>query len=110
MKFNYSDKVKEIIGYSHEEAVRLQNGYIGPEHLMLGILRDGDNDAIQILDKLKLDNTSFKRIIEQEIKKKKEESNFSDDDIAISETARRFLRLRPLESKVLPSEEALPKH
>jgi len=110
MKFNYSDKVKEIIGYSHEEAVRLQNGYIGPEHLMLGILRDGDNDAIQILDKLKLDNTSFKRIIEQEIKNKKEESNFSDDDIAISETARRVLRMSVLESKVLASKEALPKH
>ena len=49
MNNKFSKRVKDIMAYSREEAGRLQNNYIGPEHLMLGILRDGDGLAIQIL-------------------------------------------------------------
>ena len=42
----------DVIEYSREEAVRLQNSYIGPEHLMLGIIRDGEGEAIRLLREL----------------------------------------------------------
>ena len=45
---NYSRRLIDVIEYSREEAVRLQNSYIGPEHLMLGIIRDGDMIDIDI--------------------------------------------------------------
>ena len=49
MKNNYSKKVIDVIEYSREEAARLQNSYIGPEHLMLGLLREGNGNAVTIL-------------------------------------------------------------
>ena len=45
MKNNYSKRLMDVIEYSREEAARLQNSYIGPEHLMLGIIRDGEGKA-----------------------------------------------------------------
>ena len=41
----FRQRVKDVLGYSREEAERLQNSYIGPEHLLLGILRDGSGKA-----------------------------------------------------------------
>ena len=43
---NYSKRLIDVIEYSREEAARLQNSYIGPEHLMLGIIREGEGEAI----------------------------------------------------------------
>ena len=49
MERNFSQHVKEILGYSREEAERLQNSNIVPEHLLLGIIRDGANRAVDVL-------------------------------------------------------------
>ena len=51
MNYKYSDRVTRILGYSKEEALRLNNDYIGPEHLMLGLIRDGESRAIEVLKK-----------------------------------------------------------
>ena len=67
MKNNYSKRLMDIIEYSREEAARLQNSYIGPEHLMLGIIRDGEGKAVQALRELNVDEWDIKRKIEQEI-------------------------------------------
>ena len=48
MDSQFSPRIKDIIGYSREEAVRLGNDYIGQEHLFLGILRDGEGMATDI--------------------------------------------------------------
>ena len=53
MNNQFSQKVSDIIVYSKEEANRLKSSYIGPEHLLLGMLRDGEGKAIEILSKLK---------------------------------------------------------
>ena len=52
MDDNFSPRVKDVISYSKEEALRLGHDYIGTEHLMLGILRDGEGKAIQFLMQL----------------------------------------------------------
>ena len=49
MDDNFSPRVKDVISYSKEEALRLGHDFIGTEHLMLGILRDGSGKAINIL-------------------------------------------------------------
>ena len=49
MDDNFSPRVKDVISYSKEEALRLGHGSIGTEHLMLGILRDGEGKAVSIL-------------------------------------------------------------
>ena len=55
MDDNFSPRVKDVITYSKEEALRLGHDFIGTEHLMLGILRDGNGKAIQILNNLDID-------------------------------------------------------
>ncbi len=55
MDNNFSAQVKEIISYSREEALRLGNDFIGTEHLVLGLIRDGENTAIKILKSLNVD-------------------------------------------------------
>ena len=49
MDSNFSPKVKEIISYSREEALRLGNDFIGTEHLLLGLIREGEGLAIRVL-------------------------------------------------------------
>ena len=55
MDDNFSPRVKDVITYSKEEALRLGHDFIGTEHLMLGILRDGNGKAITILNNLSID-------------------------------------------------------
>ena len=66
MKMNnqFSQKVSEVIIYSKEEANRLKNGYIGPEHLLLGLIRDGESRAIEVLNTLHIDLNDLKKRIE----------------------------------------------
>lgn len=55
MNINFSDKLREILSYSREEAIRLGNDYISVDHLFLGILRDGDCTATHTLAGLNVD-------------------------------------------------------
>jgi len=64
MDDNFSPRVKDVIAYSKEEALRLGHDFIGTEHLMLGLLRDGSGKAINILDALDIDLTNLRRKVE----------------------------------------------
>src|SRR5690625_2492219 len=64
MDDNFSPRVKDVITYSKEEALRLGHNFIGTEHLMLGLLRDGDGKAIEILDSLDIDLDYLRRKVE----------------------------------------------
>ena len=64
MNNQFSQRVSDIIVFSKEEANRLRSRYIGPEHLLLGMLRDGEGKAIEILSKLKTNLTDIKKQIE----------------------------------------------
>jgi ATP-dependent Clp protease ATP-binding subunit ClpC len=68
MDSQFSPRIKDIIGYSREEAIRLGNDYIGQEHLFLGILRDGEGIATEILERMNVDLAEIKRLIERKIK------------------------------------------
>ncbi|MGB3591392.1 MAG: ATP-dependent Clp protease ATP-binding subunit [Nonlabens sp.] len=64
MDDNFSPRVKDVIAYSKEEALRLGHDFIGTEHLMLGLLRDGDGKAIVILGNLSVDLDNLRRKVE----------------------------------------------
>jgi len=64
MDDNFSPRVKDVITYSKEEALRLGHDFIGTEHLMLGILRDGNGKAITILNNLSIDLDHLRRKVE----------------------------------------------
>ncbi len=103
MERNYTEKLNEILQYSKEEAIRLKNRYIGPEHIMLGILRDGNNIASDILtNEYKIDLSDLKNSIESEI-----HYDLTDDlrtnTITLNETSRSILHLSILESRLLHS-------
>jgi ATP-dependent Clp protease ATP-binding subunit ClpC len=68
MDNNFSAQVKEIISYSREEALRLGNDFIGTEHLVLGLIRDGENTAIKILKSLNVDLYELRKEIELAVK------------------------------------------
>ena len=72
MDSQFSPRIKDIIGYSREEAIRLGNDYIGQEHLFLGILRDGEGIATDILENLGVDLVEIKKLLERKIKTDKD--------------------------------------
>lgn len=64
MDDNFTPRVKDVIGYSKEEALRLGHDFIGTEHLMLGLLRDGNGKAIEILENLHIDLDHLRKKVE----------------------------------------------
>lgn len=72
MDSQFSPRIKDIIAYSREEAIRLGNDYIGLEHLFLGILRDGEGIATDILDNLGINLSEFKVELEKKVRSDKE--------------------------------------
>ena len=64
MDDNFSPRVKDVISFSKEEALRLGHDYIGTEHLMLGIIRDGGGKAISILNAIDVDLENLRRKVE----------------------------------------------
>ena len=64
MNENFSQQVKDVISFSNEEVLRLGNDHLGTEHLILGILREGNSKAITILQSLNVDLGELKQKIE----------------------------------------------
>lgn len=107
---NYSKRLIDVIEYSREEATRLLNSYIGPEHLMLGIIRDGEGEAIRVLRELNVDPIDIKHKIEFEVRNISEQDDAFEDDIMISKTTERVLHMSILEAKLFMKSEADTEH
>ena len=69
MEAKFSPRVKDVITFSREEALRLGHDYIGTEHLLLGIIRDGEGAAIQILQAHGIMLDELRKAIESNLKK-----------------------------------------
>lgn len=67
MDSNFSPRIKDVLSYSREEAIRLGNEHIGTEHVVLGILRDGEGLAVDILQNLGIDLVELRQMIEEKI-------------------------------------------
>jgi len=104
MEAKFSPKVKEVISYSREEALRLGHDYIGIEHLLLGLIREGDGLAIKVLQTLDVDVVLIRRAIEDSIKDKIAKTTFSSGNLPLTKQAEKVLKITVLEAKVLKSD------
>lgn len=112
MRNQFSQRVTDILSYSKEEAFRLRNNFIGPEHLLLGLLREGDGKAIDLLTTLHVDLKDIKSGLEDILKMQPNlevESN-QHQELNFNEEASRVLKLCILESKLLNSDIADSEH
>ena len=110
MDNQFSQKVSEVIIYSKEEANRLNNGFIGPEHLFLGLLRNGEGKAIEVLSKLNINFSEIKTVIENKLRETADPVGFMVDDIVLTTEASKILKLCILEARLLKSPVADTEH
>ncbi|MCX6321405.1 MAG: ATP-dependent Clp protease ATP-binding subunit [Bacteroidia bacterium] len=103
MDSQFSQRVKDILGYSKEEAIRLGNSHISPEHLFLGILRDGESVAIEILINQGIDLLVLKGSLEKSIKVESPVPVADHEVIPLLRSTERILKLVYLEAKALKS-------
>ncbi len=104
METNFSPRVKDVISYSREESIRLGHDYIGTEHFLLGILRDGNGLAIKILKNLSVNlkdlRTSIEDATSTNVSSKKIRKN---SNIPLVKQAEKALKITYLEAKLLKS-------
>lgn len=103
MDNNFSAQVKEIISYSREEALRLGNDFIGTEHLVLGLIRDGENTAIRILKSLNIDVFELRKEIEIAVKDKTGKNIANINSLPLTKQAEKVIRITVLEAKATKS-------
>ena len=105
MDDNFSPRVKDVIAYSKEEALRLGHDFIGTEHLMLGLLRDGSGKAITILDALDVDLDHLRRKVEILSPSNPNPSSVQKDkkNLHLTRQAERALKTTFLEAKLFQS-------
>lgn len=110
MNNQFSQRVSDIIVYSKEEANRLKNSYIGPEHLLLGLIRDGEGKAIEVLSRLNINLTTIKQSIESILKKYQDEMLLPNAEIPLSNESAKILKMCILEARLLKKDTADTEH
>jgi ATP-dependent Clp protease ATP-binding subunit ClpC len=109
MEAKFSPRVKDVITYSREEALRNGNDYIGIEHLLLGLIREGEGLAVHIMTHLGVDLPQLKSTIEQTIKGTSPK-NRNLENIPLVKQAERVLKITYLEAKLFNSELISTEH
>src|ERR1035437_3122393 len=107
MSVNYSEQLHNVLLYSSQEAERLGNNYIGPEHLLLGILRNGSGKAIDILNGSHINLSKIKQTIESQIRTDIEPTGAEIPNLKSTE---RIKKIMELETRSLAAEMADTEH
>lgn len=107
MTINYSEQLHDVFTYSAQEAERLGNNYVGPEHLLLGLLRNGKGKAIDILNRLHLNQLKVKQSIESQIRTDKEPTG---EDIPVLKSTERIKKIMELETRLFSADVADTEH
>ncbi|AWO00626.1 Clp protease ClpC [Chitinophaga alhagiae] len=110
MDQNFSPQVKEIISFSREEALRLGNDFIGTEHLLLGIIREGEGTAVKILQALNVDLYELRKEVELAIKDKTGKNIANINSLPLTRQAEKVIRVTVLEAKALKSPTVETEH
>ncbi|MFC3199425.1 ATP-dependent Clp protease ATP-binding subunit [Parapedobacter deserti] len=103
MEAKFSPRVKDVISYSREEAIRLKHDYIGTEHLLLGLIREGDGMAIKILKHAGIDTTELRKSIEDAVKGSSL-SRAPIGNMPLTKQAEKVLKITYLEAKIFKSD------
>ena len=108
MEGNFSSKVRDVIQFSREEALRLGHDYIGTEHLILGIVRLGEGVAIKILKNLNCDLFKLKKTVEDTVRGTG--GSVKVGNIPLTKQAEKVLRITYLEAKLYKSDTIGTEH
>jgi ATP-dependent Clp protease ATP-binding subunit ClpC len=103
MEAKFSPQVKDVISFSREEALRLGHDYIGAEHLLLGLIREGDGMAIKILKSLGVDTSKLRRSIEDSVRGTSSVT-VNLGNIPLTKQAEKVLKITYLEAKIFKSD------
>jgi ATP-dependent Clp protease ATP-binding subunit ClpC len=103
MEAKFSPQVKDVISFSREEALRLGHDYIGTEHLLLGLIREGDGMAIKILRSLSIDTSKLRRSIEDAVRGTSSVT-VNLGNIPLTKQAEKVLKITYLEAKIFKSD------
>ena len=107
MTINYSESLHNVLLYSAQEAERLGNNFIGPEHLLLGLLRNGNGKAIEILNQTHINLLKVKQIIESQIRTDMEPTGV---ELPVLKSAERIKKIMELEARSLMNDTADTEH
>ena len=112
MDDNFSPRVKDVISFSKEEALRLGHDFIGTEHLMLGLLRDGQGKAVEILNALDIDLSQLRRKVEILSPANPNPTSTSNEkkNLHLTRQAERALKTTFLEAKLFQSKSINTAH
>ncbi len=102
MDSNFSSRVQDVIRLSRDEAMRLGHDYIGTEHLLLGIIREGEGIAIKIFKNLGVDSSKIKKTVEDTVKQAG--GTLTVGNIPLTKQAEKVLKITYLEAKLFKSE------
>jgi len=110
MEAKFSPKVKEVISYSREEALRLNHDHIGIEHLLLGLVREGEGLAIKVLKSLDVDIVLLRKKIEDAIRDKISTIPINSASLPLTKQAEKVLRITVIEAKQMKSDTISTEH
>ena len=104
MEAKFSNRVKEVISLSREEALRLGHDYIGTEHLLLGMIREGEGVAVSILKKLGVPLDELRNAIERAVKGTANHNVKNMANIPLTRQSEKVLKITYLEAKIFKSQ------
>ncbi|HUH72953.1 MAG TPA: ATP-dependent Clp protease ATP-binding subunit [Chitinophagales bacterium] len=110
MEAKFSPKVKEVISYSREEALKMNHDQIGIEHLLLGLVREGDGLAIKVLKSLEVDIVLLRKKVEDAISDKISAIPVNSASLPLTKQAEKVLRITVIEAKQMKSETISTEH
>ena len=99
----FSREVKETISFSMEEALRLGNDFISPEHLFLGLIREGNNASVRILRSFNVDLNQLRKQVETSVKDNTGKNTANIVRLPLTEEAEQVIRITASEAKQLKS-------
>ena len=105
MDTNFSPRVKDVISFSREEALRLGHDYIGTEHFLLGMIREGEGVAIKILANLNVDLQELRKLVENSVRSSERSNKPLNNlgNIPLVKQAEKTLKITYLEAKLFKS-------
>ena len=109
MNANFSARAKDVLSYSREEALRLGNDYLGVEHILLGILREGEGLAIKLLKEFQVDFGQIRAELEKTLKETRVKS-ITANNIPLVRQAEKVLKITYLEAKLFKSTKVGTEH
>ncbi len=110
MEAKFSPKVREVISFSREEALRLGHDFIGTEHLLLGLIREGEGLAIKVIKSMDVDVVMLRKAVEDSIREKGGHQSLNVSNLPLTKQAEKILKIAILEAKLMKSETIGTEH